>query len=66
MPRRPINPVVQVLAYFQTAPLDAAQLALDLATEAVRQRKPQTQSPKTTKTRKPRTATQPVTESAQS
>lgn len=40
MPRKPPNPAVQVLAYFESAELDTAETILELAGAVVRNRQP--------------------------
>lgn len=39
MPKSPTNPAAGILNYFRKAPLDQAELVLDLSRDAVRQRR---------------------------
>ena len=48
MPRKPIDPALKVIEYFETAPLDAARLALAFCITLVtkRERRPHPDAPK--------------------
>lgn len=52
MPRKQQPKVVDVLEYFESAPLDAARLALELAARAVKKREPKLASEGVKKPRK--------------